>query len=244
MTGLLVAGLVLSLVLMPAVFAWFDSSPPAGRTTEYPPGSWSPTGQVTLPSTAETATPSTAEIPTPSTFQILGDSVNEFGDRSVRGYAFVIRADDDTSLLLTDYHLLLEDSLAARRTVNLRRGEQTFTATIVAVSPDPHVALLRISGTYPALPISSKRPRGGTTVTVEEPSSSSAQHAAVLDYSGRGGESHLTFSVEVSDSDDGVPVLNSAGEVVGMAEPTSQFAAQGVGFAVPIMAACQAVSAC
>lgn len=183
--------------------------------------------------------PAGAATYAPSTFEILGYT-DELG-RGRRGYAFVIRSGAGTSFLLTDYHLVVADFMRGYRTVDLRRGDQTFTATIIAVSPDPHVALLRISGVYPALTISPARPRSGATVTVGEPGSRAARPAAVIDYSGPGGDKHLTFSVEVSNGDDGEPVLNSADQVVGIAEPTSQHGTQGVGFAVRIWQACQAV---
>lgn len=175
-----------------------------------------------------------------STFEILG-STDGFGTRERRGYAFVVRSGGGTSILLTDYHLVVDDFMQGYRTVDLRRGDQTFSATVVAVSPDPHVALLRIRGVYPALPISPVRPRLGDTVSLGEPASSAARPAAVLDYPGPGGEKHLAFSITVSNGEDGEPVLNAANQVVGIAEPTSEHGVQGVGFAVPIRSACQVV---
>lgn len=185
------------------------------------------------------STPTEPAISSPSTFEILG--YTDGFERVRRGYAFVIRSGEGSSLLLTDYHLVVADYMPGYRTVDLRRGDQTFTATIVAVNPDPHVALLRIRGVYPALPISPLRPRPGATATVGEPGSGIAERAAVLDYSGPGGDNHIAFSVEVSNGDDGKPVLDSADRVIGIAEPTAQHGVQGVGFAVPIASACQAV---
>jgi S1-C subfamily serine protease len=185
-------------------------------------------------------TPAEAAAFSPSTFEILGYT-DGFGDRERRGYAFVIRSGAGKSFLLTDYDLLVGDFMEGYRTVDVRRGDQTFTATIIAVNPDPHVALLRIRGVFPALPISPVRLRPGVTVTVGEPSSAAAQPAAVLDVAGPGSTEHVTFSVEVSNHDAGKPVLNSADQVVGIAEPTSQHGAQGVGFAIPIWPACRAV---
>jgi S1-C subfamily serine protease len=189
---------------------------------------------------ASVPTPAEAVTSSPSTFEILGYT-DGFGDRERRGYAFVIRSGAGKSFLLTDYDILVADFMQGTRTVDLRRGDQTFTAAIVAVSPDPHVALLRIRGVYPALPIAPSRLHPGVTVTVGEPSSAAAQPAAVLDVSDPGSAGHLTFSIEVSNHDAGKPVLNSADQVVGIAEPTSQHRARGVGFAVPIWSACRAV---
>jgi hypothetical protein len=220
---------VVVLVLVSIGFVFFGSRSTVVTTR---PEQGSPTAALTTPAGAATSSL--------STFEILGYT-DGFGGRERRGYAFVIRSGAGTSFLLTDYHLLVANFMQGYRTVDLRRGDQTFTATIVAVSPDPHVALLRIRGAYPALPISPVRIRPGATLTVGEPSSAAAQPAAVLDFTGPGGDKHLAFSVEVSNTDAGKPVLNSADQVVGIAEPTSQHGVRGVGFAVPIWPACRAV---
>jgi putative serine protease PepD len=170
--------------------------------------------------------------------------MNEFGVRDLRGYAFVISTTAGTSDLLTDYHLIVDNYMQGKDTVDLQHGERTFTAKVIAVSPDPHVALLRIDGAWHPLAISPTSPRAGDTVTVGPFPPDASRQAAVIAYTGPGGATHLTFSVEVPSLGDGTPVLDSSGRVVGIAEPTSQFRAGGVGFAVPIPSACAAVAAC
>lgn len=217
-------------------FGWFGNALSAHRSA----------GTVSSPSQTPTSPaggPANA-LAAGSTFAVLGDDMDAFGNRPRRGYAFVIHTGSQTSDLLTDYQLIVASYLQGTGTVDLQRGDQTFTATVVAVSPEPHVALLRVSGLYPSLPISATAPKPGDTVTVGEPASGVARHAAVVANSGPGGSSHLTFSVEVANPDDGTPVLNSAGQVVGLAEPTSPYHVQGVGFAIPILSACMAVGAC
>jgi hypothetical protein len=177
-------------------------------------------------------------------FGVLGGDPNEFGMRPVLGDAFVIRTTAETSDLLTDYHLILNTFMQRQDTVELQQGEETFTAKIVAVSPDPHVALLRIQGTFKALPISPRVPKPGETVILSPMTPGTARSAAVIPYSGLGGSTHLTFSVAVPTVDDGAPVLDSANRVVGIAEPSSQFHAQAVGFAGFVGTACAAVASC
>ena len=215
---------------------------------------WSGTGHSVRPSTR--AVPTKSASPTrpasqpaaapaaPSTFEVLGDEMDIFGNRARRGYAFVIHSGSQTSDLLTDYYMIAQDYMQGIDTVDLQRGDQAFTAKVVAVGSDCHVALLRISGSYPSLPVSAAMPKAGDTVTVGEATSGTERHAAVVAYSGSGGASHLTFSIEVPNVDDGLPVLNAAGRVVGIAEPTSLYRVGGVGFAVPILQACQAVGTC
>lgn len=179
-----------------------------------------------------------------SVFGIVGSDEDEFGVRAIRGYAFVVRASGGTSDLLTDYYMVSERFLNGTDTIELRQGARTVAAKIVLISPDPHVAKLRIDGTYPVLPVATARPLSGDLVTLGLETNGATRSAEVVSYSGSGGASHLTFSIEVPNVDDGAPILDSAGRVVGIAEPTAHFPVQAVGFAIPIAQACQAVAAC
>ena len=179
-----------------------------------------------------------------SVFQVLGTDANELGQRPTKGFAFVVRTAAGSSDLLTDYQLIVEGYLNGNQTVDLQRGGQTFTAAVVAVSPDPHVALLRIQGEYPPFPIGHATPRPHDTVIVDPLPPAGARAAAMVAYEGRGGTDHLTFSVSVPTTGAGAPVLDSGSRVVGMAEPSAPFNVPGVGFAVPIGTACAAVAAC
>lgn len=231
-----IAVLLAALVLAAFGFGWFRSGRSARSSTgPVPVRSASPTSPASQPAAA---------IRAPSTFEVLGDETDVFGNRPRRGYAFVIHTGSQTSDLLTDYYMIAQDYMQGADTVDLQRGDQAFTAKVVAVGSDCHVALLRISGAYPSLPISATSPKAGDTVTVGEAISGTARRTAVVAYAGAGGNGHLTISAEIPNADDGLPVLNSAGRVVGMAEPTSLYRVGGVGFAVPILQACQAVGAC
>lgn len=185
-----------------------------------------------------------ATLAAPSTFEVLGDGMDIFGNRARLGYAFVIHTGSETSDLVTDYYMLSQAYMQGVDTVDLQSGDQIFTAKIIAVGSDCHVALLRISVARPSLPVSAATPRAGDTVTVGETASRTARHTAVMASSGPDSGTHLTFSLQISNDEDGLPVLNSAGQVVGIAEPTSLYRVDGVGYAVPILQACQAVAAC
>ena len=196
------------------------------------------------PSPTILATPARPDALGASTFWVLGADRDESGHRSRLGYAFVIHADLESSDLLTDYGLVVGRYVRGDRTVDLGHGEQTFTATIVAVSPDPHVALLRIGGRYPALPVAVTAPGVGDTVVLGEDGSVPAPRAVVISHWLPGRPHHLTFSVAVDGRDDGTPVLNMTGRVVGIAEPSAPFGTDDLGFAVPIHAGCRAVQVC
>ena len=182
--------------------------------------------------------------PTGSVFQVLGTATNELGQEPTKGFAFVVRAAAGSSDLLTDYNLIVGGYLDGNQTVDLQRGDQTFTATVVAVNPDPHVALLRIQGEYPPFAIGHATPRPRDTVVIDPLPPGGPRRAATVGYDGRGGSDHLTFSVAVPAPGAGAPVLDAGGRVVGMAEPSSPFGSAEVGFAVPINTACGAVAGC
>lgn len=182
--------------------------------------------------------------PGASTFWVLGAGTDASGQRARFGYAFVVRTGADSSDLLTDYDLVVATFVRGDRTVDLGRGERTFTATIVAVSTDPHVALLRIGGRFPALPIATRSPDAGDTVVLGEGGIVPSPRASVVARSAAGHPGHLSFSLAVDGSDDGTPLLNLAGRVVGIAVPSAPFGPADVGYAIPIRAGCLAVQAC
>lgn len=220
----------------------------AALDRDQPGSSSSPSARGAAPDrvTARTEVDAPRSVTAPvSTFEVLGGGVDEIGNPARRGYAFVVHSGPRSSELLTDYNLVVGDYMQGYDKVQLRHGVQTFTAKVVAVSPDPHVALLRIDGTYPSLAISATRPAVGDSVTLGEPGSSAVTlTAAVVPHLGPGGRSHLMFSIEVGARDDGDPVLNKAGQVVGIAEPSTPFGDATVGYAIPILAACLSVKAC
>lgn len=200
---------------------------------------------VTGPPVPAASSPGSSPPGSRSVFGLATDVMNEFGVRGVRGYAFVVSTRNGVSALLTDYDLIVNSYLAGQRTVYLQRDEQTYTARVIAVSPDPHVALLSLVGTWDPLPLARTMPAPGDPVTVGRYTAQGPQRAALIDYPGPGAATHLTFSVEVPVAEAGAPVLNEAGQVIGIAEPTMPYgpAATGVGFAMPIDAVCAAIDA-
>lgn len=233
---------VVALVLAAIEFALFGPGLPGSSHSIRPS-----TGAVSTepaPPTSSPVTRPTAAFAAPSTFEVLGAEMDIFGNRVRRGYAFVIHSSPQNSYLLTDFYMIAQAYMNGIDTVYLRRRGQEFTAKVIAVGPDCHVALLQISGTYPSLPVSPAIPKAGDTVTLGEATSGTKKQAALVAYSDAAGTSHLTLSLEVSSVDDGLPVLDTAGRVVGIAEPTMLYRVGGVGFAVPMLQACQAVGAC
>ncbi len=158
------------------------------------------------------------------------------------GYAFAVRSSSGSSVVLTDYHLLVAAYLTGERTVTLADGGHTLTGRVVAVSPEPHVARIIAPEALATLSVARAPARLGDRVTVGVAGGGGAVSGRVVTYRGPGGSTHLAFTAEVPPGLDGAPVLDADGHVVGIAEPTEQFPqAGGIGFAVPIAAACAAV---
>ncbi len=158
------------------------------------------------------------------------------------GYAFAVRAGPGSAVLLTDYHLLVATYLAGQRSVIVAVDGHTLTGQVVAVAPEPHVARIVIHATLRSLSVARTAPRPGDLVTVRA-GGRRGLVGRVTVFRGPGGRSHLAFTASVPPELDGAPVLNASQQVVGIAEPTEQFAgATGIGFAVPISSACAAVT--
>ncbi len=157
------------------------------------------------------------------------------------GFAFAVRVGAGSTTLVTDYHLLVSAYLGGERSVVLALDGRVVSGRIVAVSPEPHVARIVVAATLPVLTVARSRPRPGDLLTVGVPTTPPVA-GRVISYAGPGGRAHLVFTADVAARLAGAPVLDSAGQVVGVAEPTDQFpGAVGIGFAVPIDTACAAV---
>jgi hypothetical protein len=157
------------------------------------------------------------------------------------GQAFVVRAAAGRSYVLTDLYLLADRYLAGEPTVTVSDGTRFETGRVVATGTDEHVALVRVEVDLPPLRLATEPPTVGERVTVRGVDGVSVS-GVVLDDPGQAGSDHLVFSAVVPAGLAGAPVLNSHGEVAGMAEQSdAATAAEGIGFAVPIADACRAV---
>lgn len=158
------------------------------------------------------------------------------------GHAFVIRQEGTWSDMLTDYYLLAERYMAGERTVTVSDGTSFLTGRVMATDSDKHVARVRVDSQLPALPIAPLQPEAGERVIILSRSGESIS-GVVVPVKGLRAAGHLAFSAVVPSSLDGAPVINADGEVVGIAEPSDEaMTADGIGFAVPIAAACLAVT--
>lgn len=184
-----------------------------------------------------------AERPDGASVLTLNATVSEWDLPQGRlGLAFVIRQAETWSDVLTDYYLLADRYLAGERTVTVSDGTRFLTGRVMATDSDRHVARVRVDIPLPALHIAPARPDAGERVIVVG-RSGEVISGIVMHVEGARAAGHLAFSAAVPTSLDGAPVLDRDGKVVGIAEPSDEaMAADGIGFAVPIDAACLAVA--
>jgi serine protease Do len=165
----------------------------------------------------------------------------EFGDdsnapRSGSGSGFII---DPTGYILTNYHVV---EGADRLTVTLGDG-RAFRATVVGIDPAIDVALLRIPAREP-LPVAplgrSETLRVGEWVcAIGNPLGYvHSVTVGVVSFLGRkifdrSLDALIQTDAAITFGNSGGPLINSRGEVVGMATAIST-AASNIGFAIPI----------
>ncbi len=165
------------------------------------------------------------------------------------GSAFVVTADAQQSFLITSLHVVRASTASPSPQITLRKGDQETAATLWTWDEDRDLALLilerpnepRLEWAPPEPPLGIGERvfavagigGAGASITqgfVADVSSSGVQHDAAVDGSFEGG-----------------PLINSSGEVVGMA--TSAYAPLGfrsedITYAPFIRAACERILAC
>lgn len=160
------------------------------------------------------------------------------------GSGFVIRATSDSSLIVTNYHVIGDVWEVGSQSVNVMQKAGTFSGTIQAVSPDHDLALIRVPISLEALPVSPTRPRPGDSVLVMgSPFGLEDTITSGLVSGMRSG--FLQFSAPVSPGSSGGPVFDIKGRVVGVVVwKYAGLGAEGLSFAVPIEDVCKHLVGC
>jgi putative serine protease PepD len=160
-----------------------------------------------------------------------------------QGSGFIARRDGSDSILITNYHVV-EQASTSGGTIRVIQGDRTFGASIETVSAAEDVAALRVEARLPALGISTGLPQVGDEVLVLgsprgfEQSVSTGVVAAL-----RAGR--IQFTAPIAPGSSGGPVLNAAGEVIGISTEGARAGfAQGLFFAVPSTTICETVLRC
>jgi putative serine protease PepD len=177
----------------------------------------------------------------PSVFRVRAGNVS--------GTAFVVRAPGDGGAnLITNYHVVQGVWDKGGRQVDLERGDDKTAAKIVKVDKGIDVAHLQIENEVGGLRLASDEVRSGQPVAVVgaplglENTVTTGVISAV-----RAGNDDdppaVQFDAPINPGNSGGPVVNASGAVVGIATAKVKDA-EGMGFAVPIAAACDKLDAC
>ena len=162
------------------------------------------------------------------------------------GSAWVISSDDQSSTLVTNFHVVEDAVRAGSSTVTVRRESDNtqLTGTIVKTSQSSDLAVVRVPKSFPALPRAADRPAPGDFVAVvgsplgQENSFSTGVVAAL-----RPGA--IQFTAPISPGNSGGPVVNRKGEVIGVASAKLvSDGAEGLGLAIPVGDVCLTVASC
>lgn len=173
---------------------------------------------------------------------------DEAGQPAV-GTAFVIASDDDQSMLLTSWTTVRAAARSPGPAITVRKGEDTLRVTLWTWQEERDLALLVTTrGNLPKLTVAPNDPplEIGTRVFAASglgAGGASISQGFVSDVSSAG----IQHDAEIGPSFQGGPLINSKGEVLGIASRSyapAGFSTDSIWFAVPIRAACEKVLRC
>ena len=175
-------------------------------------------------------------------------TLNSSGQPSV-GTAFVVSSNPTQSLLLASYTTVKAATVSPGPAVYVQRGSVSTPVTVRSWDPQYDLALLVLpQGGLPALPAAtlSPGPQPGDRVYAVSglgSAGASISQVTVIDVSASG----LTEDAALGAGFQGGPLVNQAGDVVGVASLTYapyNFTSSGVWFAPYVEAACNRVLTC
>lgn len=175
-------------------------------------------------------------------------TLDEAGQPSV-GSAFVVASDDNQTLMLTSYTTVRAATRRPGPDVFVRRGDDERKATLWTWQEDKDLALLILDrGKQPKLEFAP----GATPIETGDrifavsglgATGGAVTQGFVADVFSNG----IQHDAQVGPSFQGGPLLNSKGEVLGVASRTYAplgFESEGVFFGVPIRTACERILKC
>lgn len=151
--------------------------------------------------------------------------------------------------LFTNFHVVESVWDKGERKVGIEHGDVHFDATIVRTDKDRDLAQLETTAKFPGLLVAKEPPRAGEPVVVVGAplGLESSVTTGVVSSTSRKlpGEDNpfLQFDAPINPGNSGGPVINSRGEVVGIASAKVRDA-EGIGLAIPIRLACEQFPIC
>jgi putative serine protease PepD len=161
------------------------------------------------------------------------------------GTGWVVSSAGGSSDIVTDYHVIASVWTGrGAKTVQVSQNSTNLTGTITTVDQGDDLALLSVPATLVPLPTSSKAAMVGDEVlVVGSPLGLSGTVANGVVSSFRDGL--IQFSAPISPGDSGGPVVNSQGQVIGVAEAKLVGdGVEGLSFAIPVTTVCSTVTTC
>ena len=164
------------------------------------------------------------------------------------GSGFVVAGTPGRADVVTNFHVVAESYLNGDGTVEVVRGDLTYTGQVTDVSESNDLALITVPNRLPALNIGDRRPAIGAPVLVLGSPlglGGTVTSGIVSAFRTEEGVSYLQFSAPISPGNSGGPVVDERGNVVGVAvaKMVGQ-GAEGLGFAIPASRLCTALDVC
>jgi putative serine protease PepD len=175
-------------------------------------------------------------------------SVFTISTRDGLGSGFVVSSTNDTSSIITNFHVVARQWLEGRKDVLLKRDDVTYHGTVQRVSEADDLALISVAGSLPALSVARRDTKVGETVlVVGSPLGLGGSVASGIVSAVRttDGVDYLQFSAPISPGNSGGPVVDRDGNVIGVAvAKLVARGAEGLSLAVPVAKVCQHFGVC
>ena len=176
----------------------------------------------------------------PSVFTISTDSG--------LGSGWVVRSGANGSDLVTNYHVVADALAGGAQTVDVIQADRTLSGTVVYIDRTDDLVVVHVQERLVPLKPAARRPRVGATVMVVGSPlglGGTVSIGLVSGFRSIGGSDYLQFSAPISPGNSGGPVVDSQGQVIGIAK--GKFVGDGVealGFAIPVSVACAQLRVC
>jgi len=159
------------------------------------------------------------------------------------GSAWAVATDHVTTKFVTNYHVIASawESGSKQVTVYQEQGNP-LDGVIDSALPDVDLALIDVKADIAPLKASKETPRAGEAVLVIGSPlglGGSVTTGSVSALRSEGGINFIQFSAPISPGNSGGPLVNSAGEVIGITEAKAiAFGAEGIAIAIPVNQIC------
>ena len=164
------------------------------------------------------------------------------------GSGWVVRSDVGGSDLVTNLHVVADALAAGTQTVDVIQGDRTLRGTVVRTDRTDDLAVVHVGERLPPLSAAGSRPRLGEMVMVVGSPlglGGTISIGLVSGFRSIEGSDWVQFSAPISPGNSGGPVVDSRGEVIGIA--SGKYEGDGVealAFAIPVAVVCTALQVC